>query len=67
MTNTERRELTAAEIDLVEGGSLENTLVSNLMDASNKEAAYFTLLSGSAGTGNSGGSAMFDVRQNRTV
>ena len=36
--NNERRELTAAELDLVAGGyTLENALiVSNLMDATNK-------------------------------
>jgi hypothetical protein len=70
MINTERRELTAAEIDLVEGGyTLQDCMISgySLMDATNKEAAYFTLLSGSAGTGNSSGSAMYDVRQNRAV
>ena len=63
MTNTERQELTAAELDLVTGGViLENTQVTSY--ATNIEL-WLAVLSGSAGTGNSSGSAMYDVRQNR--
>jgi hypothetical protein len=70
MTKPERRELTAAEIDLVDGGNtLQDFMISgyNLMDATNKEAAYFTLSSGSARTGNNSASAMYDIRQNRAA
>ena len=62
MKNAKRRELTAAEIDVVGGGgTFENILVSgyNLMDA-----AYLALRSGSAGRGNGDVSAMYDIRQN---
>ena len=65
MTDTERRELTAAELDLVAGGDFYDLLISSVMDATDRLAAHFHPDSGAAGTGNGSGSAMFDVRQNR--
>jgi hypothetical protein len=64
MTDTGRKELTAAELDLVAGGFLEVTLadcmISGFMAPRNGETT-------SAGTGNDNGSAVYDIRQSKTV
>ena len=57
--NNERRELTAAELDLVSGGSLENTLVSSYVVSSGYSS--FSWSEHQTGT------AVYDVRQNRTA
>ena len=65
MTNTERRELTAAELDLVVGGViLENVQITSYASFSWSETQT-GLLSGSAGPGDNSGSAMYDIRQSR--
>ena len=62
MTDNERRELTAAELDLVAGGNtFQDCLISNyFMTPRNGET-------GSAGTGDNTGSAMYDIRQSKAV
>jgi hypothetical protein len=61
MTDTERRELTAAELDLVGGGhTLQNTMISGY--------SFMAPRNGETGSaGNDTASAMFDIRQNRTA
>jgi hypothetical protein len=60
MSDTENRELTAAELDLVAGGlELENTLVSNYVVSGGYSS--FSWSEHQTGT------AMYDVRQNRTT
>jgi hypothetical protein len=70
MSNTENRELTAAELDLVAGGFY--ALVGGIVPGGAIISSFQTSLmaptnggTGSAGTGNNTGSAMYDVRQNR--
>jgi hypothetical protein len=64
MTDTERGELTAAELDLASGGyDLQNVLISGVMAPTNEETT-------SAGRGNRGNgrgsvSAMYDLTQSR--
>jgi hypothetical protein len=58
---SERRELTAAELDLVAGGlELENTLISNYIVSSGYSSFSWSETQ-------TGSHAMFDIRQNRTA